>query len=162
MPRKVFFSFHFEQDYWRTQQVRNINALEGNPLATPNDWEAVKRKGDAAVEAWIDKQMEGRTCVVVLVGAQTANRKWVRHEIVKGWNNKKGVLGIRIHRLLDTSSISSTAGDNPFDRIDLGSGKLSSLAPLKTPAGSDSKDVYASIAANIESWIEEAVRIRAG
>ena len=31
MARKVFFSFHFDEDFWRTQQVRNINAL-----ATPN------------------------------------------------------------------------------------------------------------------------------
>jgi MTH538 TIR-like domain (DUF1863) len=69
MPRRVFFSFHFNNDYWRTQQVRNINALEGQALCTANDWEAVKRRGDAAVEKWIADQMHGTSCVVVLIGS---------------------------------------------------------------------------------------------
>lgn len=29
MARNVFFSFHFSNDFWRTQQVRNIGALDG-------------------------------------------------------------------------------------------------------------------------------------
>jgi hypothetical protein len=163
MARKVFFSFHFDEDFWRTQQVRNINALEGNPLATPNGWEEVKRKGDAAIEKWIDDQMTGRTCAIVLVGAQTASRKWVLYEICKAWNDKRGVLGIRINKLLNINGLSAPAGANPFDSVTLANGqvKLSSVAPLKTPAGADSKVTYATIAANIEAWIEEAIKIRA-
>jgi hypothetical protein len=60
MARKVFFSFHFANDFWRTQQVRNMNALEGNPLCSANAWEEVKKKGDAAVEQWIANEMKGR------------------------------------------------------------------------------------------------------
>jgi MTH538 TIR-like domain (DUF1863) len=155
MARKVFFSFHFDADFWRTQQVRNINALEGNPLATPNNWEAIKRQGDAAIQNWIEKEMAGRSCAVVLIGRETAHRKWVNYEIVKAWNDKKGVLGIRVHKLLGQDSRPSTAGPNPFDFVNLGQNKLSSVAPLKGPAGQDSKAVYATIAANIENWIEE-------
>lgn len=160
MARKVFFSFHFDNDYWRTQQVRNMNALEGNPLCSPNAWEEVKKKGDAAIESWITKEMAGRSCVIVLVGSQTASRKWVRHEIAKGWNDNRGVLGIRINGLLDNSGSTSTAGANPFDLVTIGSKKLSAYAPLKTPAGADSKARYASISANIEAWIEEAIKAR--
>src|SRR4051812_48839659 len=163
MARKVFFSFHFDEDFWRTQQVRNINALEGNPLATPNAWEEVKRKGDAAIEKWIDDEMKGRTCAIVLVGAQTSNRKWVTYEISKAWNDRRGVLGIRVNKLLNSSGLPSTAGANPFDNVTFTKTrtKLSTVAPLKTPAGIDSKATYATIAANIETWIEEAIRIRA-
>lgn len=160
MPRKVFFSFHFDNDFWRTQQVRNMNALDGNPLATPNAWEEVKRKGDAAVKAWIADEMNGRSCAIVLVGAETAHRKWVKYEIEKAWNDGRGVLGIRIHRLLDSSSRPSTAGPNPFDSFTVGSKRMSSIAPLKDPAGFDSKGVYATISANIETWIEEAIKAR--
>jgi MTH538 TIR-like domain (DUF1863) len=163
MPRRVFFSFHFNNDYWRTQQVRNINALEGQALCTANDWEAVKRRGDAAVEKWIADQMHGTSCVVVLIGAETANRKWVLHEISRGWNDKKGVLGVRIHKLLDNNSRASSAGENPFYKINFtGPARtLGPVAPIKDPAGADSKVVYASISNNIEAWIEEAIRIRA-
>jgi hypothetical protein len=163
MARKVFFSFHFDEDFWRTQQVRNINALEGNPLATPNGWEEVKRKGNAAIEKWIADNMAGRSCVIVLAGAQTASRKWVLHEICKAWNDKRGILGIRINKLLNSNGQSSVAGPNPFDSITLSNGqvKLSTVAPLKTPTGADSKATYATIAANIEDWIEQAIKIRA-
>jgi hypothetical protein len=162
MARKVFFSFHFDEDFWRTQQVRNINALEGNPLATPNGWEEVKRKGDAAIEKWIDEEMAGRSCAIVLVGAQTASRKWVIYEISKAWNDGRGVLGIRINKLLNNNGQSSAAGPNPFDNVTFNKTQkmLSTIAPLKSPAGADSKATYATIAANIEPWIEEAINIR--
>jgi hypothetical protein len=163
MARKVFFSFHFDEDFWRTQQVRNINALEGNPLATPNGWEEVKRKGDAAIKQWIADEMAGRTCAIVLVGAQTASRKWVIYEICKAWNDNRGVLGIRINKLLNNNGLSAPAGPNPFDSVTLAKGqvKLSSVASLKAPSGADSKATYATIAANIEDWIEESIKIRA-
>ena len=35
-------------DNWRASQVRNMGVVEGSPAATDNDWEAVKRGGDAA------------------------------------------------------------------------------------------------------------------
>ena len=155
MARKVFFSFHFDNDYWRTQQVRNINALEGNPIVTANAWEEVKKKGDAAVKAWIDNEMLGRSCAIVLVGSETATRKWVKYEIEKAWKDKKGVLGVRIHKLLDSSSKPSIAGSSPFSGL-VGP----ALAPLKDPIGADSKAVYATIATNIETWIEEAITTR--
>ncbi|WP_245747189.1 TIR domain-containing protein [Frateuria terrea] len=162
VTRRVFFSFHFDNDYWRTQQIRNIGALEGQSLCTPNAWEEVKRKGDSAIEKWIADNMHGKSCVVVLVGSETASRRWVRHEIVKAWNDKRGVVGIRVDRLLDRNSQTSVAGANPFDAITFGDSgpKLSSVVQLITPTGNDSKGVYASISNNIERWIEEAIAIR--
>jgi len=163
MARRVFFSFHFANDFWRTQQVRNINSLEGQALCSANDWEEVKRKGDESIEKWIGDQMQGKTCVVVLVGAETASRPWIIHEISKGWNDKRGVLGIRIDKLLDTKSLPSAAGMNPLSKVTFtGTTRtLAEVAPLKVPSGADSKAVYASITNNIEAWIEEAIRIRA-
>jgi hypothetical protein len=162
MARRVFYSFHFNNDFWRTQQIRNINALEGQLLCSANDWEEVKRKGNSSIERWIEEQLKGKSCVVVLVGAETANRPWVVHEISKGWNNKLGVLGIRIDKLLDSSGRPSVAGNNPFSKVTFtGTSKtLAEVASLKIPTGSDSKAAYASIASNIESWIEEAIRTR--
>jgi hypothetical protein len=39
--------------------VRNISAVEGNPLAKDNDWKTVIKGGDKAIEKWIDEQMAG-------------------------------------------------------------------------------------------------------
>lgn len=160
MARKVFFSFHFANDFWRTQQVRNMNALEGNPLATPNAWEEVKRKGDDSIKKWISDGMFGKSCVIVLVGSETASRKWVKYEIEKAWKDKKAVLGIRVHNLLDVNSKQSISGANPFAGITVGMTSLGQVVPLKNPSGSDSKAVYATISSSIEAWIEEAIKIR--
>lgn len=66
MKRQVFYSFCFNDDFWRTQQVRNIGAIEGNSPTSANEWETVKRQGEASIKQWIDDNMKYRSCVVVL------------------------------------------------------------------------------------------------
>jgi MTH538 TIR-like domain (DUF1863) len=162
MARKVFFSFYYDGDGWRASQVRNMGALEGNAPCSDNDWEAVKRGGDKAIEKWIAEQLVGRSCTVVLIGGETANRKWVIHEIQESWNATKGVVGIRIHNLKDRNGNSGSYGTNPFDKLTLQNGakKLASVVKLYDPSGSSSTDVYKSIKDNIADWVEEAIKIR--
>jgi len=76
-----------------------MGVVEKNPLASDNDWEEITEGGDAAIEEWIDEQMAGRTCAIVLIGRGTAGRKWINYEIEKAWNDGKGLLGVYIHGL---------------------------------------------------------------
>jgi hypothetical protein len=163
MARNFFYSFHYDGDAWRASQVRNVGVVDGNTPIRDNDWEQVKKGGDKAVEKWIDDQLNGRSCAVVLVGAQTALRPWVIYEISRAWNLNKGVVGIRIHNLLNEAKVQSTMGPNPFDKVTLNStGKsLSSIVTLYNPPKSDSTDVYADIKAKIEGLVEAAIKIRA-
>jgi len=162
MARKVFYSFHYAVDAWRASQVRNMGVIEGSAPVSDNDWETVKKGGDAAIEKWIADQLTGKSCAVVLVGAQTASRKWVNHEIKEAWNAKKGVVGARIHNLKNEFGNLGTYGANPFDELTLQNGtkKLSSLVKLYNPAGADSTAVYKTIKDNLADWVEEAVTIR--
>jgi hypothetical protein len=162
MARKIFYSFHYAPDNWRVSQVRNIGAIEDNKPAKDNDWETITKGGDKAIETWINEQMSGRSCVVVLIGAATANRKWINHEIEKAWNAKKGVVGVHIHNLKNSEGKISSKGDNPFDRFTLSNGtkKLSSVVKVYDPIGADSTAVYKHIKENLEKWIDEAVEIR--
>lgn len=162
MARRIFYSFHYLPDNWRVSQVRNIGAIEGNKPASDNDWETITKGGDRAIEKWIDEQMIGRSCVVVLIGSATANRKWINHEIVKAWNASKGVLGIYIHNLKDREGKICKKGNNPFDHINHNpSGKkLSSIVKVYDPPGAESTDVYNHIKNNLEKWIEVAIDIR--
>ncbi len=160
MARRVFYSFHYEQDSWRASTVRNIGTIEGNEPATDNDWEAVKRGGDRAIRNWIARQMERRTCTVVLVGTNTANRKWINHEIIESWNSGMGVVGIRIHGLKNQYGQMSSPGENPFSYITLGTGKLSSVVKCYNPSEWDSKEIYEWISEHLSNAIEEAISIR--
>jgi len=162
MTRQAFFSFHYQPDNWRASQVRNMGVVEGNPTASDNDWEAVKRGGDAAIQKWIDGQLRGRTCTVVLIGSHTAQRKWIDYEIHTSWNAQKGLVGIHVHHLKDASGQQSRKGVNPFAHIRMkrDGASLSTLAKVYDPPYSDSKACYDHISQNLSAWIEEAIKIR--
>jgi len=157
--RQVFYSFHFKNDVMRVQQVRNMGVIEGNEPTSPNNWEELKRKGDTSIKKWINDNMQYRSCVVVLIGSETAGRKWVKYEIEKAWNDGKGVVGIYIHKLNCPNNGTDTKGRNPFEDFTLKDGKvkLSSVVPCHNPK---SYDAYNDIKANIDDWIEEAIQIR--
>lgn len=162
MARKCFYSFHYNPDNWRASQVRNMGVIEGNQPVSDNDWETVKKGGDDAIKKWIAGQMDGRSCTVVLVGAETANRKWINHEIVKTWDDKKGIVGIHIHGLKNSDQNTSTKGANPFDYINYGDTgkKLSSIVKCYDPAGSTSQERYDWIKKYLSDAVEEAIKIR--
>ena len=82
--------YNYNPDNWRASQVRNIGAIVGNRSASDNDWETIKKGGDSAIINWIVKQMNLRTCTIVLVGTKTYDQKWINYEIVKSWNDGKG------------------------------------------------------------------------
>ena len=160
MPRRVFFSFHYKPDNWRASQVRNIGKVEGNSPASDNDWETVTKGGDKAIRKWIDDQMHGRSCVVVLVGTNTAGRKWINYEIHKALNAGKGLVGIHVNKLKNVYGNTATKGRNPFSHFKVHGVPLTQLIKCHTPSGTTSTATYKSISENIETWIEDAVRRR--
>jgi MTH538 TIR-like domain (DUF1863) len=162
MARKVFYCFHYKADGWRVSKVRNMGVVEGTPILSDNDWEQVERGGDKAIQAWIDEQMKGTSCAVVLIGSQTAGRHWVKYEIESAWNAGKGALGVCIHNLTDRDGKQATKGANPFDQfsLKLSGAKLSTVAQAYNPPYSDSQDVYNYIKKNLEAWVEEATKNR--
>lgn len=85
MARRVFFSFKYE-DVSRAMIVRNSWVTQGKEAAGFIDaanFEALKKKGDTAIQNWIDGQLKGTSVTVVLVGAATCASRWVKYEIAK-------------------------------------------------------------------------------
>ena len=160
LKRQVFYSFHFKNDVMRVQQVRNMGIIEGNEPTSPNNWEELKRKGKKSIEKWIDDNMKYRSCVIVLIGSETAYREWIDYEIKKAWNDKKGLVGIYIHNLKCPNNGIDKKGKNPFEAFSLNNGdkkKLSNIVKCYNPSLNDS---YNDIKNNIDSLIEEAINIR--
>jgi hypothetical protein len=138
-----------------------MGKIEGQTLLSANGWEEVKGRGEAAIKKWISDEMSGKSCVVVLIGTETAGRKWVKYEIKKAWEDRKGVVGIYIHNLKNLDGKQSTKGANPFDQFTVGDKGMSSFVKAYDPAGATSKEVYATINNGIADWVEEAITIRA-
>jgi len=116
MARKVFFSFHYERDIWRTNVVRNSGIVEGSAAAGFHDaslWEEAKKKGDAEVKKLIDQGLVGTSVTAVLIGAQTAQRKFVDYEIAQSITRGNGLVGIYISAIKGQDGKTDTQGAAP-------------------------------------------------
>lgn len=123
MARKVFFSFHYERDIWRANVVRNSGVVDGSAAAGFYDaslWEETKRKGDAEVKKLIDRGLIGTSVTVVLIGAETAQRKFVDYEIQQSLSRGNGLLGIYISGIKDRNGNTDAQGSPPWRLISSG------------------------------------------
>jgi hypothetical protein len=104
MARRVFFSFEYDHDVSRANVVRQSGMTKGIDAAGYIDaaeFETVKKKGDAAIQAWIDNQLTSTTVTVVLVGEHTCSSKWVKYEIEASKKRGNSLLGIDISKIKD-------------------------------------------------------------
>lgn len=102
MARRTFFSFHYDQDIWRANQVRNANVVAGADVAgffDHSEYEDARSRGPAAIKRMILRHLDGTTVTVVLIGAYTAYRPWVRFEIEESVKRGNGLVGIGINHL---------------------------------------------------------------
>ena len=121
MARRVFFSFHYKRDNWRAAQVRNSWVTKPDREAAgfwdAVEWEEVRKKGEKAIQNWIDKQLEGTSVTVVLIGYETYGREYVKYEIKQSHIRGNGMLGIYVHKLKNKDSKTDYKGKNPFDNF---------------------------------------------
>lgn len=118
--RRVFFSFHYERDIWRANVVRNswvTKEREDAGFWDASLWETAKKTGDDAVKRMIDDGLKNTSVTVVLIGAETSSREWVRYEIKKSHERGNGLLGVYIHNIKTQSGLTDTKGDTLFGDI---------------------------------------------
>ena len=124
MVRTVFFSFHYQRDVFRVNQIRSIPKITGTAAAGFRDaslWEEAKRKGDAAIKRLIDNALQGTTVTVVCIGYKTAGRRYINYEIDQSFKRGNGLVALQIHHL-DGGSNRGTdpPGDVPRKITDAG------------------------------------------
>jgi hypothetical protein len=120
MPRKAFFSFHYENDVARAMQVRNSWVTKDREAAGFVDaaaFEEVKKGGDAAIKKWITNQLSGTSVTAVLIGSETSKREYVKHELKESYAKGNGMLGIYIHNCKNLDGQTSAKGSNQFGEI---------------------------------------------
>jgi len=117
MARRVFFSFKYKEDVSRAMVVRNSWVAQGKEAAgfiDAADFEKLEKQGDNAIRNWIDKQLEGTSVTVVLVGEKTCGSRWIKYEIEKSIKERKGLLGIDISKIKDLQgNTSERCGEIP-------------------------------------------------
>jgi len=120
MARRVFFSFHFKNDVWRANQVRNSWVTQGKEAAgfiDSAEFEKIKKKGDAAVKKWIDEQLKNTSVTVILIGSETCDRKYVRYEVKSSYARGNAIIGVHINKLKDLHGNTSKKGSTTFGEL---------------------------------------------
>jgi hypothetical protein len=162
MTRRVFFSFHYD-DIWRVNQIRNCWTItrdnESAGFHDKAEFEKVARQGKKAIEGWIDRQLNGTSATIVLIGAETANRPYVHYEILESYERGNGLLCIQIHNMKNLDGGTDWfAGPNPFDNVEVAGGLFGTTSlssklriPIYDWANGNGR-------VNIATWIERAPR----
>jgi len=119
--RRVFFSFHYQNDIWRVNQVRNSwrhrheSQREAEGFFDGSIWENSKRTSDDSLKNLIRDGIQNTSVTCVLVGENTFSRRWVRYEIARSILKGNGILSVRVHNLKNQMGYASNEGPNPFD-----------------------------------------------
>jgi hypothetical protein len=159
MARRVFFSFHYEADIWRASVVRNSWVTKPDREAAgffdAGLWERAKRRGAAAIRRMIGDGLENTSVTAVLIGSETYNREWVKHEIKESHNRGNGLLGIYIHEIEDKNGSICSAGKNPFESFYIErEGRRTSFSSIyPTYLWVTDRGYF-----NLANWIEQAAK----
>lgn len=162
MARRLFFSFHYDRDVWRVQNVRQswrFADLELPVFYNATQWEDVTNGGDEAIQEFIDNGLARASCTVLLVGRETHTREWVDYEIQKSYQTEKGLVAINIHNIKNQSQDTDFKGLNPLSKFTIKQNgqdvRLSQIFKEYDWVNNNGRD-------NIATWVEEAVSIRKG
>lgn len=87
--RRVFFSFHYQNDIIRANQVRNSWRFQKEDRRIAGGffdgsiWEKSQRTGPESLKTLIREGIKNTSVTAVLVGQETWSRRWVRYEIAR-------------------------------------------------------------------------------
>ena len=115
-PRRVYFSFDYQNDLWRASLVRHAcltdRVFETRPFVGPitvepqaaagwtdtSIWEQTEKMGEAAMQALIQEGLRNTSVTVVLIGMDK-NARWLDYEIEQSVKQGNGLLGIYVSLL---------------------------------------------------------------
>ncbi len=124
MARRTFFSFHYKPDVTRAWVVRNSwvakvaqGEREDAGFFDSSVFEAKEREGVEILKRFLRDGLQNSTVTCVLVGAETALRRWVRYEIFRSFIRGNGLLAVRVHTISSLNKLQCAEGANPFDSL---------------------------------------------
>ncbi|MBV4365944.1 TIR domain-containing protein [Erwinia phyllosphaerae] len=121
MPRKTFFSFHYQEDAWRAWNVRNSWVVGGDKESVgfydASVFEASQKESDNALKNFLRDGLKNTSVTCVLAGQYTASRRWVRYEIVRSVLKGNGLLTVDIHGVKNNANILGKKGIDPLSEV---------------------------------------------
>lgn len=138
--------------------VRNRWVTYGNQMLSGiidhAEFEKIERQGDVAIKRWIDNQLNNTTATVVLIGADTLNRRYVQYEICESIKRRNAIIGVYINNVRDLNGSFS----NPCNKHTI-IGYYNDGRPAYFDEVADGiyDYVYEDGYSNLDLWVEKAV-----
>ncbi len=122
MAKRVFFSFHYQDVMdFRAKVVRNHWVTKPDREAAgffdASVWESAKKSGELSVKRLINSAIRNTSATVVLIGAHTYSRRWVRCEVMKSIEKWNILVGIHINSIPDKYKSVKPLGQNPLEYL---------------------------------------------
>lgn len=122
MPRRTFFSFHYEPDVWRAWNVRNCWVVKPQDqidrgFFDSSVFEAAEKKGDDSLKTFLREGLENTSVTCVLAGTDTWARRWVRYEIARSVVKGNGLLTVYIHGIKNQDGELATKTWDPLAQM---------------------------------------------
>lgn len=115
MAKNVFFSFHYDNDVTRAMVVRKSDmtkaGIQAHGVIDKAEFEEIQRHGIAAVQKWIDSQLQYTSVTVVLIGSETLNRPFVKYEIDQSIKRGNAIIGVFVNNINDLNQRTSSRCD---------------------------------------------------
>jgi MTH538 TIR-like domain (DUF1863) len=119
--RRVFFAYHYKADVQRAQVVSKswITKPDRESAGFLNnlEFEKKQRQDKELLKQFLSDAMKGCSVTAVLIGTETARRPWVRYELIRSFQQGRGLLGIYVHNINDFNGKTAEQGHNPFGSI---------------------------------------------
>lgn len=103
--RRAFFSFQFDGDIMRVNNVRNAwkiyhpDSEANRSFRDSSLWEARKLESPEAIKNLIRVGVLYTSAVCVLAGSMTWDRRWVRYEIARAIIDGRGLLTVHLNNI---------------------------------------------------------------
>jgi len=118
--RYTFFSFCYDDvKNFKVNVVRNSWRINNsnNTFIDGSIWEKEKSRGEKAIKKIIEEGLLKTSVTAVLIGTETAKRRWVKYEIIKSFEKGNGLIGLYINRIRGKDGYIDARAYNPLDRL---------------------------------------------
>lgn len=115
---KIFFSFYFTDDFYRTKTVMNhlksISNFKYTGFISQKKLLGMAETGLTSIYNWIENNVYKSEMVIVLIGKNTTGRHFVEYEIAQAYKYQKPIFGIHIHGLPNHKNEIAEKGISPL------------------------------------------------
>ena len=154
---KFFFMFDTDGDLSRARKLTATDDVKVTAEPPIADYASMVDQSDDEIRFWIDAQLAATSCLVVLIGQNTANQRWVKYAIGMARQLELPMIGVAIDKLTDDGGNQGVVGPNPFTNAGMSARAISALE-IYEPPFTTSSFARAHIRYGLPEWVETAIR----